>query len=187
MREHRAEIDAIARPRRAADLRQHRRRASTAPAACSARVDGAVLQPDARARPRRRCRRCEREHGAAAGGARQRGLHARGAVRAHRRAARRGATRSASTPSSARLLERFHLDFVRAGARARRRRRRRAMREVMRAAGRADDALRAERARRRERLPAACCASEADLAGLPEFVRAAARQAARERGIAGAA
>jgi hypothetical protein len=46
---------------------------------------------------------------------------------------------------------------------------------------RADHALRAERAARRIQL-AAGAADEADLAGLPDFVRAAARQAAAERG-----
>ncbi len=83
-----------------------------------------------------------------------------------------------------RLLERVHLDFVRAGARLAapaRQRLAEVMEELARLMTRfAQNVLQAEAD---WRLP---LQGDADMAGLPQFVRAAARQAAAERGLPGA-
>lgn len=86
------------------------------------------------------------------------------------------------TPEQRRLLERVHLDFVRAGARlqgADRARYAAVMAELAQLTTRfAQNVLHDESTWRLE------LKTEADLAGLPDFVRAAARQAAAERGLA---
>jgi peptidyl-dipeptidase Dcp len=88
------------------------------------------------------------------------------------------------TPEQQRLLEQLHSDFVRAGARLRGADRERfaALNErlaaLMTAFG--QNVLADESAFR------LTLASEADMAGLPAFVRDAARQAAADRGLAGA-
>jgi hypothetical protein len=94
----------------------------------------------------------QRRMAGAAGRPRQRDLPGRRAVRPHRRAAR-AARRTGPDAEQRRLLERVHLDFVRAGARLQG-----AARERYAAGdggtGRADHALRAERAARRIELAA---------------------------------
>ncbi len=86
------------------------------------------------------------------------------------------------TPEQRRLLERVHLDFVRAGARlqgADRERYAAVMAELAELTTRfAQNVLHDENAWR------LVLRSEDELAGLPDFVRAAARQAAAERGLA---
>ena len=87
------------------------------------------------------------------------------------------------TPEQLRLLERVHLDFVRAGARlapAAQRRYAQVMEELAALTTRfAQNVLHDESAFQ------LALQDEADLAGLPGFVRAAARQAALERGLEG--
>ncbi|CAD5374872.1 M3 family peptidase [Rubrivivax sp. A210] len=82
-----------------------------------------------------------------------------------------------------RMLDRVYLDFVRAGARlapAARERMAQLMEELARLMTRfAQNVLQAESAW------TLALAAEADLAGLPDFVRASARQAAADRGLAG--
>jgi peptidyl-dipeptidase Dcp len=82
-----------------------------------------------------------------------------------------------------RLLERVHLDFVRAGARlapAQQQRYAQVMQSLAQLTTRfAQNVLHDESA---WQLP---LVSEADMQGLPDFVRASARQAASERGLAG--
>jgi peptidyl-dipeptidase Dcp len=89
------------------------------------------------------------------------------------------------TPEQLRLLERVHLDFVRAGARLQGpdRQRYAAVRsELADLTTRfAQNVLQDEASWRLE------LRTEAELLGLPEFVRAAARQAAHERGLSGCA
>ena len=86
-------------------------------------------------------------------------------------------------PEQRRLLERFHLDFVRAGARlapAAQARYAQVMEELARLTTRfAQNVLHDESS---WQLP---LDGEAELAGLPDFVRAAARQAAADRGLDG--
>ncbi len=86
-------------------------------------------------------------------------------------------------PEALRLLERVHLDFVRAGARlegAARERHSRIVEELAELTTRfAQNVLHDESSWQ------LTLDSEADLAGLPDFVRAAARQAAADRGLAG--
>ncbi len=88
------------------------------------------------------------------------------------------------SPEQLRLLERVHLDFVRAGARllaGSRERYAAVMSELAELTTRfAQNVLHDESSWR------LLLQGEADLAGLPDFVRAAARQAAIERGVAGA-
>ena len=87
----------------------------------------------------------------------------------------------ALTPEQQRLLERFHLDFVRAGALLSGPLQRRYAQVVERLAElttRFGQNVLADEAAFRLELH-----GEAELAGLPEFVRAAARQAAAERGL----
>lgn len=85
-------------------------------------------------------------------------------------------------PEQRRLLERIHLDFVRAGARlqgAARQRYAAVMSELAQLTTRfAQNVLHDENAWR------LVLRTEAELAGLPDFVRAAARQAAADRGLA---
>ena len=87
------------------------------------------------------------------------------------------------TPERRRLLERVHLDFVRAGARlqgADRERHAAVMAELAELTTRfAQNVLHDENDWR------LLLRGEDELAGLPDFVRAAARQAAAERGLAG--
>jgi peptidyl-dipeptidase Dcp len=87
------------------------------------------------------------------------------------------------TPEQRRLLERVHLDFVRAGAQLQgpeRQRHATVMSQLAELTTRfAQNVLHDESNWRLE------LHTEADLAGLPDFVRAAARQAADERGLAG--
>ena len=88
------------------------------------------------------------------------------------------------TPEQRRLLERFHFDFVRAGALLTDQAQQRYARVTERLAElttRFGQNVLADEAAFRLELR-----SEAELAGLPEFVRAAARQAAADRGIADA-
>ncbi|WP_416762336.1 M3 family metallopeptidase [Roseateles sp. So40a] len=85
------------------------------------------------------------------------------------------------TPEQRRLLERLHLDFVRAGARLQGEARARYAAIMERLADlntRFAQNVLADESRYRLELR-----SEAELAGLPGFVRAAARQAALDRGI----
>ncbi|MGC4079688.1 MAG: M3 family metallopeptidase [Rubrivivax sp.] len=86
-------------------------------------------------------------------------------------------------PEQLRLLERIHLDFVRAGARlqgAAQKRYAEVMEELAALTTRfAQNVLHDEASFRLE------LKTEADLAGLPDFVRAAARQAAADRGLDG--
>ena len=87
------------------------------------------------------------------------------------------------TPEQRRLLERIHLDFVRAGARlepARQARYAQVMEELARLTTQfAQNVLHDESSWQ------LVLQGEADLAGLPGFVRAAARQAAADRGLDG--
>jgi peptidyl-dipeptidase Dcp len=87
------------------------------------------------------------------------------------------------TPEQRRLLERLHLDFVRAGARlapAAQARYGQVMEELAALTTRfAQNVLHDESSYQ------LVLQGEADLAGLPDFVRAAARQAAAERGVDG--
>lgn len=86
-------------------------------------------------------------------------------------------------PEQRRLLERIHLDFVRAGARlegAAQRRYAEVMERLAALTTRFAQNVLADEAAFRLALD-----GEADLAGLPDFVRAAARQAALERGLDG--
>lgn len=86
-------------------------------------------------------------------------------------------------PESQRLLERVHLDFVRAGARmapAARTRYAQVMEELA-----ALTTQFAQNVLHDESAWQLLLADDAALAGLPDFVRAAARQAASERGVAG--
>ena len=88
------------------------------------------------------------------------------------------------TPEQRRLLERFHFDFVRAGALLTDQAQQRYAQVTERLAElttRFGQNVLADEATFRLELR-----SEAELAGLPEFVRAAARQAAADRGIADA-
>ncbi|GMV47638.1 MAG: dipeptidyl carboxypeptidase II [Pseudomonadota bacterium] len=89
----------------------------------------------------------------------------------------------ALAPEALRLLERTHLDFVRAGARftgAARQRHARIVEELAQATTRfAQNVLHDESSWQ------LALADEAELAGLPASLRAAARQAAAERGLAG--
>ena len=85
------------------------------------------------------------------------------------------------SPEQLRVLERFHLDFVRAGARLGVAEQRRYAQVMERLAGlttRFGQNVLADESGFRLVLQ-----GEADAAGLPEFVRAATRQAARDRGI----
>jgi peptidyl-dipeptidase Dcp len=85
------------------------------------------------------------------------------------------------TPEQLRLLERVHLDFVRAGARlgpAEGKRYAEVMERLAELHTRFGQNVLADEAEFRLRLE-----SEEDLAGLPDFVRAAARQAALDRGV----
>ena len=88
----------------------------------------------------------------------------------------------ALAPEQARLLDRVHLDFVRAGARLAPEAQRRYAQVMQRLAALTtqfgQNVLADESAFR------LVLATEDDLAGLPDFVRAAARQAGAERGIA---
>ena len=87
------------------------------------------------------------------------------------------------TPEALRLLERVHLDFVRAGARmapASRARYAQVMEELA-----ALTTQFAQNVLHDESAWQLVLETDADLAGLPDFVRAAARQAASERGVAG--
>jgi peptidyl-dipeptidase Dcp len=82
-----------------------------------------------------------------------------------------------------RLLERVHLDFVRAGARlqgAQQRRYAQIMERLAQLTTQFGQNVLADEANFRLELH-----GEADLAGLPDFVRAAAQQAAAERGLTG--
>ena len=84
-------------------------------------------------------------------------------------------------PEQLRLLERVHLDFVRAGARlgaAEGRRYAEVMEQLAELHTRFGQNVLADEADYQLRLE-----SEADLAGLPEFVRAAAKNAALDRGV----
>ena len=157
---------------------------STAPAGCSTRVDGAVPQPDVE-RDLAGAAGGRARDGAAAGRARQRGLHAR---RRCSRASTRctsGATRSASTPSSCACSSAStstscaparRLGAGRAGA----------LRAGHAAAGRADDALRPERARRRGELPARAARAKPTSPACPTSCAPRRARPRAERGIADA-
>ncbi len=87
----------------------------------------------------------------------------------------------ALTPEQTRLLERFHLDFVRAGAKlgeAAQQRYAQVMQRLAELTTRFSQNVLADESAYRLLLR-----DEHDLAGLPDFVRAAARQAAAERGV----
>jgi peptidyl-dipeptidase Dcp len=87
------------------------------------------------------------------------------------------------TPEQRRLLERVHLDFVRAGARlepARQARYAQVMAELAQLTTRFAQNVLHDESRWQLVLE-----DEAELAGLPDFVRAAARQAAADRGLDG--
>jgi peptidyl-dipeptidase Dcp len=83
-----------------------------------------------------------------------------------------------------RLLERVHLDFVRAGARLASEAQKRYA-EVMQRLAELTTAF-AQNVLHDEATDQLVLRDEADLAGLPQFVRAAAREAAAQRGLAGA-
>jgi len=87
------------------------------------------------------------------------------------------------TPEALRLLERVHLDFVRAGARMAPASRARYA-QVMEALVALTTQF-AQNVLHDESAWQLVLETDADLAGLPDFVRAAARQAASERGVAG--
>lgn len=85
------------------------------------------------------------------------------------------------TAEQARLLERFHLDFVRAGAKlgeAQQKRYAQVMQRLAELTTRFSQNVLADESAYRLVLR-----DEHDLAGLPDFVRAAARQAAADRGV----
>jgi peptidyl-dipeptidase Dcp len=85
------------------------------------------------------------------------------------------------TPEQTRLLERFHLDFVRAGAKlgkAAQKRYAQVMQRLAELTTRFSQNVLADESAFRLVLR-----DERDLAGLPDFVRAAARQAAADRGV----
>ena len=85
------------------------------------------------------------------------------------------------TPEQTRLLERFHLDFVRAGAKlgeAAQKRYAQVMQRLAELTTRFSQNVLADESAYRLVLR-----DERDLAGLPDFVRAAARQAAADRGV----
>jgi peptidyl-dipeptidase Dcp len=86
-------------------------------------------------------------------------------------------------PEALRLLERVHLDFVRAGARMAPAARARYA-QVMEALAALTTQF-AQNVLHDESAWQLVLVGEGDLAGLPDFVRAAARQAASERGVAG--
>jgi len=88
---------------------------------------------------------------------------------------------SGLTPEQTRLLERFHLDFVRAGAKlgeAAQKRYAEVMQRLAELTTRFSQNVLADESAYRLVLR-----DEHDLAGLPDFVRAAARQAAADRGV----
>ena len=89
------------------------------------------------------------------------------------------------TPEQLRLLERVHLDFVRAGARLQGEARGRYASVMEQLA--ALTTRFAQNVLHDESSWHLVLATEADMAGLPGFVRAAARQAADDRGLAGQA
>jgi peptidyl-dipeptidase Dcp len=86
-------------------------------------------------------------------------------------------------PEQARLLQRLHLDFVRAGAQLAEPQRLRYA-QVMEALARLTTRF-AQNVLHDESTWTLALDGEADLAGLPDFVRAAARQAAIQRGLEG--
>jgi peptidyl-dipeptidase Dcp len=86
-------------------------------------------------------------------------------------------------PEALRLLERLHLDFVRAGARLQGNARDRYAQAMQRLAELTTTF--AQNVLHDEATYTLPLRGEADLAGLPEFLRAAAHQAALERGLAG--
>jgi peptidyl-dipeptidase Dcp len=88
------------------------------------------------------------------------------------------------TPEQRRVLERFHVDFVRAGARLGPAEQQRYTQIMERLAGLTTRF--AQNVLADESSFQLVLRGEADAAGLPDFVRAAARQAASERGIADA-
>ena len=166
MREHLAEIDAIGDATGAADLRQHGRPRSTAPAACStasaALFHNLTLERDlagAAGGASARWRRCWRRTTAR--------VYMHAALFARIDALHERRDELGLDAEQLRLLERFHLDFVRAGARLGAARRRRAMREVMQRLAelttRFGQNVLADEAAFRLVLR-----SEADLAGLPD-------------------
>ncbi len=88
------------------------------------------------------------------------------------------------TPEQKRVLERFHFDFVRAGAKlgpAEQTRYAQIMKRLAELTTRFGQNVLAD-----ESAFQLVLRDEADAAGLPDFVRAAARQAASDRGVAGA-
>ncbi len=87
------------------------------------------------------------------------------------------------TPEQLRLLERLHLDFVRAGARLEPTRQARYA-QVMEELAQLTTQF-AQNVLHDESTWQLVLQGEADLAGLPDFVRAAARQAAADRGVDG--
>ena len=115
MAEQRAEVDAITADPRAADVREHARRAGAvradpAPGLGGVLHPGRLVQHPGHPGHRGRDR-------AAAGRARRRDHARRRAVRPHRRAVRPPGDELDLDPESLRLLERQHRDAVRAGAR----------------------------------------------------------------------
>ena len=127
----------------------------------------------------------EREMAPILAGARQPRLHARRAVRAPRRACTASAPSLGLSGEQTRVLERYHLDFVRAGAKLappERARYAELMQRLAELTTRFGQNVLADESEFQLVLE-----NEADLAGLPDFVRAAARQAAGERGLGGVA
>jgi peptidyl-dipeptidase Dcp len=171
MRDHLEEIGAHRRFGRAAELRQHRRRArSRRPPfdGISGLFYNLDLERDLAGAAGGRAR-----DGAAAGGARQPRSTCTGPVR--RIDALHGRRHELGLgDEQLRVLERYHTDFVRAGATART-----AGAEALcrgdAAARRPDHALRPERARRRVGFHLVL-EGRADLAGLPDFVAPRARR-----------
>ena len=178
---HRAELDAIAANPDAAGLRQHAGRLRPQRPRCSP-ASSALFHNLAVGRDLARAAGGRARDGAAAGRARQRDLHARRAVRAHRRAARAARRARRSTPEQQRLLERLHLDFVRAGARLAPAAQQRYAADRCERLAELTTQLRPERAGRRGRLPAG--AARRGRPRRPAGVRAR-RGARRRRSSAG--
>ena len=179
MREHRAEIAAIADDPQPADVREHGRRARRVRPRILARrrrlpqprrVGDLARAAGGRARARAEARR-----------ARQRDPARREALRADRRATcARG--RPASRPRSEALLERMHLDFAMAGARLAPEARRRAG-EIAERLALLTTTFR-QNVLHDEATQGLLLRDERDLAGLPAWLRDAAREAARQHGEA---
>ena len=181
MQANRAELDAIAAQPEAPSFDNTLAAFDRcAPAAVAHR--GGVLQPQRVADLARTAGGAARD-GGAAGRALQRSVHARRAVPA-RGCAARAPRRADAQRRAARLLERTHLDFVRAGARLAPEAQARYA-QVMERLAELTTTF-AQNVLHDEASFQLVLRDEAELAGLPPFARDAARQAAVDRGLADA-